>query len=70
LEEKPVREVLPIRESSFSIKKVASPRVTRIQYDVTLDELNRVRKHIGKSREPAAKVGRMTLDYYFKKEGL
>jgi hypothetical protein len=68
--EKSVVELLPVREAQFSIKTVRGPRTTRLQYDVTFDELNRVRKHLGKSSESGAKIGRMTFEYYLKREGI
>lgn len=68
--EKPVADLLPVREATFSTKTVPGPRTVRIQYDVTLTELNKVRKHRGKSNEPARKIGRMTFDYYIKHEGI
>lgn len=68
--EKSVVELLSVKEATFSTKKVRGPQTIRVQYDVTVDELNRVRKHRGKSSEPARKIGRMTFDYYLKHEGI
>jgi hypothetical protein len=70
LVEKSVTEFLPIKEAAFSVQRVSGPRTVSIQYNVTADELNRIKKHRGKSTESARKIGRMTFDYYLKHEGI
>jgi hypothetical protein len=68
--EKPVVDLLHVKEATFTTKKVRGPKKVRVQYDVTIEELNKVRRNRGKSAEPAKKIGRMTFDYYLKHEGL
>lgn len=68
--ERPLTELLTVREAAFSTKQVRGPQIVRVQYDVTVEELKRVREHRGKTTEPARKIGRMTFDYYVKHEGV
>jgi hypothetical protein len=49
--EESVTELLTVREASFSPKKVRGPKTVRVQYDITMEELSKVRKHRGKSSE-------------------
>jgi hypothetical protein len=70
LVEESVTGLLTVREASFSPKKVRGPKTVRVQYDITTEELNKVRRHRGKSTEAAGKIGRSTFEYYLKNEGL
>jgi hypothetical protein len=70
LVEESLTELLTVKEASFSPKKTRGPKKVRVQYDITLEELGKVRRHRGKSTEPARKIGRMTFEYYLKNEGL
>jgi len=40
----------------------------RVQYDATKEELDRIRRRLGKTRMSATRIGRHTLDYFLKRE--
>lgn len=57
----------PARSFSTTARPPAEPTV-RVQYDAKEAELERVRKHLRKSRWPATRIGRFTFDHYLKTE--
>lgn len=59
--------------SAFQIntpKKTAVKSTVRIQFDASITDVDKVRKHVRKPRMGASKVGEYTFDYFLRQEGL
>ena len=54
--------------SSFKRPQFPPKKTIRIQYDSMIDDVDRIRKHLSKSRMSAKDVGLHTFDYYLRNE--
>jgi hypothetical protein len=63
---------LSTRQSVFSapVGKALPKTTVRVQYDAEKTDLEKIKKHLGKSALAAWAIGRHTFDYYMKQEGL
>ena len=65
-----VRQLARSKPSSFKadIRKTSSRQTTRVQYDVTMGELERARRCLKQPRWSGTKVGRYAFDYLLRNE--
>jgi len=63
---------LSVRQSVFRASVVkAKPKTTvKIQYDAEITDVDKIRKHLGRSALAAWAIGKHTFDYFMKQEGL
>jgi len=66
-----VRHLAQSTSTAFKaeVRKKRAKQTTKIQFDVTLDELNQARRCIGKPGWPGVKIGRYAFDYLLRNEG-
>jgi hypothetical protein len=63
------RSVLQNPPSPFKTSPIKSQkRTSRVQYDASVKDLDRIKKHLRRPGMSASDIGRMTFDHYLKTE--